>query len=205
MDTNHLDDGFIRRKVSHRLRALDPDHQTIVTEHEYDLEASRPSRFFQRRYTWTGHGAEGRPVVHPHADKEGHTTHRLQGPVILEEARGRLMVVDLGTTLKVTKDGGETSKLRISHRFVDTAGDFNRRLGHIAYEGCIFISLRVTLPRGEWPMECVTRRVDESKVLERVETAGRDLKVGRALVTEYLWEIENPHPNFHYALDWKVD
>jgi hypothetical protein len=198
-DKFHLDDGLTRVRADHELRVLDVDSLTIETKHQYLLEATRSARLFQRRYTWTGRGVENRPVVDPSPDGAGHTTHRLQGPVILEQAQKRIMVVDLGRTLTE----GKRTVVTVSHRFVDTAGDFDRRLGHAAYPGCQHISLKVTLPPGTWKVVRVVRHVGEEQHTDRQPMSGVDTTIGRASAIEYFWEIPEPEPLMSYSLTWK--
>lgn len=200
MDPSALD-GLLRRSLSHHLRVLSFDHRTVLTRHEFRLEAHRETRFFQRKYTWTGTGIENRPVVDPNPDGVGHATHKLQGPVVTAAGNTRLMLVDLGRNL-LPKD---EVALGVSHRFVDTGGTFNRHLGAQAFEGCGHIELAVTLPAGNWDVEGFTQ--DERNGVHTGRT--RDLVKeertdGRADVVDFRWKVEDVLPGKFYTISWKA-
>lgn len=137
-----LADGLKRIAVWHEMRVLDASAMTIHTRHRYDLRCIATTRFFQRRFTWTGTGIEAQPVIEPAEDEAGHRMHNLHGPVIREGNNRNLMVVDLGRTLDV----GDEVSVEMSHRFVDTGGKFVRYVGQKAPAGMRSLDLRLLLP-----------------------------------------------------------
>lgn len=195
----NLDDGLQHREVTHHLRVLSPDHTTIVTTHVYKLKAMRPTRFFQRGYTWSGTGVENRPEVEPKPDGVGHATHKLQGAVIHLEEHHRIMVVDLGMTLQPSSNPVE---VKIRHRFVDTGGTFKPQLDYTAYEGCRAITLIVTLPRGDWGVEWARRHMDSDHRDEHGVLFGEAQNLGRAEVINFKKKFESPTSGMIYSIEW---
>lgn len=194
----HIDDGLVRTRVAHRLRALSSDHRTLVTQHEFRLRASRATRLFQRRYAWSGTGVENRPVVDPNTDPIGHATHRLLGPVLYEPENSRLVVVDLGRTLEV----GEEVTVRISHRFVDTGGTFNRFLGHTAGDDCEGLTIAVMLPKADWNVTAVERFKNAEKPHQVRKIDAVKQIVGRAETLDHEWVVEKPQQGVSYSIQW---
>lgn len=199
MDPSRFD-GLLRRSMSHHLRVLSPDHRTVLTRHKFKLEAERETRFFQRKYTWSGTGIENRPVVEPNPDGVGHATHKLHGSVIINPGNTRLMLVDLGRTL-VPKDEVD---LEVSHRFVDTGGTFERYLGARAFLGCSDIDLTVTLPAGDWVVEGHTQdELDGVHTGRSREVVRRERAEGRANVIDFQWKVNDVRPGKYYTITWK--
>lgn len=112
---------FKFHSVEHQLEVLDWNSTTFRSEHIFKVEAAVPSRFFVREFSWTGSGVEREPLpeVISDIDKWGFPSHRVHGPMIIEDDM-RTLVVDLGRTMKV----GEVETIHFRHRMKDLAGTF---------------------------------------------------------------------------------
>jgi hypothetical protein len=142
---------FTRLEVDHCLEVLDDRATTFRTSHVHTIRAEMPSRFFVRRYTWTGTDDNDTAEVICEHDVWGHPRHRLHGPII-REGSTRIVLIDLGRTLSA----GEIETVHIAHQLRDLAQTFTPMLGHTVKPGNERITLRVILP--ERQAERVTYR-----------------------------------------------
>jgi len=196
---SHMDDGFTRREVSHHLTVVDPSFMTIKSRHTYVLVADRQSRFFQRRYSWTGSGDETPPVVSSGIDQMGHRNHKLQGPVVSEKDNGRLLVVDLGRTLAK----GDSETVVIEHSFVDTGQTFKPYMGHLAYTGCKKISIAVSVPKNlSVTAEFEVRKGSSDHSSAREVLEGLPEQDDLLELVRFEKVISKPVPGEHYAIVW---
>lgn len=139
---SEAEDGFRRVRVEHEIRIFDDSAMTMHTRHMYHVRCIRESRFFHRRYSWSGTGVESIPEVVTDRDDIGHQIQRLHGPVLNEGGKRRLCLVDLGQTYEL----GMKTEVEMRHRFIDTEQTFAPFFGHVAEEGLELLSLTVLLP-----------------------------------------------------------
>lgn len=200
---SQMEDGFTRKEVSHHLTVVDPSFMTIESRHTYLLVAHRPSRFFQRRYEWTGSGGEGLPVVTSGIDKLGHRNHNLQGPVVQEEDdHGRILVVDLGRTVPK----GDSETVQIEHTFVDTGQTFKPFMGHRAYVGCKKVTIAVSLPLGlNVFAEFETRKVGAKLPSSREPLTGIPEDEDLLQLVRFQKVVPQPVPDEWYSIMWTVN
>lgn len=192
-----IDGGFHRRSVEHALEIQDVSSRTIRSLHTWHLVSHRPSRFFERRYEWTGTGIEKDPLVLSGKDPLGHARHRLHGPVI-RDGITRIYLVDLGRTCAI----GEEELVQVEHLFVDVEGTFRPFLTHKANEGCEEIRLRVAMP-----LEIAT--VVRSDMIPNGSTTPLSSDVmaptalgGRMNLYEYTYHIRTPILGTTYRITW---
>lgn len=195
-----LNDGFTRREVAHHLQVMDDSAMTIHSTHSYVLVADRATRFFQRRYEWTGSGVETEPEVLSGIDQLGHRTHRIHGPIVHEAGGDRLLLLDIGRTMQK----GDTESVAISHKFVDTGSTFKPFMGHLAYNGCKQITIAVSLPQGlSADVEFEVRsEKGASHPKEREPLAGIEEVDDRLVLSRYEKVIQKPVPGEYYSIVW---
>ncbi len=155
--------GLTSVSHTHRLRVVDMSGMTIRTWHRFELEAKLPTRFFERRSRWTGHGVEKPPNVSSVRSDMQTKRHRLHGP-ILREGEWRIMLIDLGRTL----EKNDTETVAFSQLYIDAQGSFKPFLGATAKDGTRHLELVVELPlsyRGDVYFD--TRKPGESSLESR--------------------------------------
>lgn len=193
-DSEHI---FAKVRVAHTLEVLDDSCTTFRSEHVFLLRAELRSRFFLRRYKWTGSDDDQEPELETTYDKWGHPTERIHGPVI-REGQWRIVVVDLGRSLEV----GEERTLHFRHRLKDLNGKFEPYLGHSPKPGTQHISLKVILPPS------MSREVVyDDRVLDTENVVEAQPLVGKPVDGKVVFEKEIPSPaqqNRGYRIRWHI-
>lgn len=193
-DSEHI---FTKARVAHTLEVLDDSCTTFRSEHIFLIRAELRSRFFLRRFKWTGSDDEEEPELETTYDKWGHPTQRVHGPVI-REGQWRIVVVDLGRALEI----GEEDNLHFRHRLRDLNGKFEPFLGHSPKPGTQHINLKVVLPESlSKDVIFDERMLDTDKVIDSVPLSGQSVDQNR-----FVFEKEIPNPaqqNRAYRIRWK--
>jgi hypothetical protein len=193
--TSDFDHIFEAPKVCHTLEVMDERLTTFRSNHEITIKAVLRSRFYLRRFIWTGSEGDDVPELLSDFDHWGHPIQKVHGPVI-KDGEWRLIVVDLGTTMEI----GEVGVLKFKHHLRDLEGTFQRFLAHRPKTGTQMVDLQVILPRSisaSVTGNCIsdTGKVLYSKNLEPVsEYAGKP--VFRYVVAEEM------QPNRKYQIAW---
>lgn len=205
MTATHADDertlaGFRQVDVMHSLEFVDDSLLTIRHEAHYVLEATRPERFFRRRFTWTGGGIEKSPELKSGRDSSGYQRQRVHGPLI-REGEERLLLIDLGREFET----GESVELGLRQTFIDVDASMEPRLGYLVQEGCNRVELRVAFP--ESLDVAVKRQTYDGSSTKPNEVAFIDPvaeeKEGGVRAT-YIWPIESPIRGRRYRIVWDV-
>src|SRR5437867_4752734 len=119
--------AFAKVDVQHQLEVLDNNSTTFRSSHLFTVRAAVKSRFFERRYSWTGGDDTDSPEVVCDHDMWGHARHKVHGPVIRED-KTRIVLLDLGRTL----ERGEEEQIHIIHSLRDLNGTFEPFMGQFA-------------------------------------------------------------------------
>jgi len=133
-DFGHI---FATPRVSNTLEILDDACTTFRSEHIISIRAQLRSRFFLRRFMWTGSDDDEPPDLETTHDVWGHPKHRIHGPIV-REGRWRVIVVDLGSTFEV----GDEDTLHFRHQLRDLNGEFEPFLGHAPKLGTEYLMLQ---------------------------------------------------------------
>jgi hypothetical protein len=113
-----------------------------MTEHLYFLRAVGRSRFFARKFVWTGGDIGELPELMTPFDKWGYPTQRIHGPLI-KDGQFHIMLIDLGRTIEV----GEDVEVHFRHNLKNLNATFKPFFGHgLSLGGTEHISLGVVLP-----------------------------------------------------------
>lgn len=187
---------FAKVSASHTLEVLDDSCTTFRSEHIFLIQAQLRSRFFNRRFSWTGSDDDEEPILETTYDKWGHPMHKIHGPVI-REGPWRIVLVDLGRTLEV----GEEDLLHFHHRLRDLNGKFEPYLEHSPKPGTKKIVLKVILPESlAHDVVFDERMFDTDKVMHSEPLSGNSLDATRKLFAR---EIPNPvQLNRAYRIRW---
>ena len=191
-----LDRVYTILESDHLLEVLDDNSTTFSSRHIITIRAEIPSRFFVRRYSWTGMDhADTHEIVCRH-DLWGHPVHKVHGPVI-REGVARILVVDLGRTLEI----GELETVHIRHHHRDFGGTFEPFLAARARPGNQKLTLTVNLPKRL--ADKVTYResmMDTNNDVDVEPLVGTESQVGKVFFTR---TIQPPaESNRRYSLCW---
>jgi len=191
------DQIFTKEKVFHTLEVLDDACTTFRSEHVFSIRAELRSRFYNRRFQWTGSDDDEEPILQTTYDKWGYPLHRIHGPII-REGPWRIVVVDLGRTLEI----GEEDILHFHHRLRDLNGKFEPYLSHAPQPGTKNIILHVILPKSlAHDVVFDDRMLDTDKVIDSEGLTGEPLDAARMLFAK---EVPNPAQlNRVYRIRWK--
>lgn len=193
-DFGHI---FTTPRVFHTLEILDDACTTFKSEHVILIRAQLRSRFFLRRFMWSGSDDDDAPELDTTFDMWGHPKHKVHGPLI-REGRWRIVVVDLGGTFEV----GDEDTLHFRHHLRDLTGRFEPFLGHTPKLGTEYLKLQVVLPASVSQDVFFAERTSDTEMVTHTEPmSGELLDDGR---TRFSKEIHNPiQRNRGYRICWK--
>lgn len=194
-DFGHI---FETPKVSHKLEILDDACTTFKSEHIISIRAVLRSRFFLRRFMWSGSDDDEAPDIETKCDIWGHPKHRIHGP-LLREGRWRIVLVDLGRTFEV----GEEDTLHFHHKLRDLNGRFEPFLGHTPKLGTEHLKLEIILPASvSQNVAFAERMTDSGMVVDTQQMSGEPVGDGRF---RFAKEVHNPvQRNRSYRICWKA-
>jgi hypothetical protein len=136
-----LVDVFRHLDMRHCLEVLDERSTTFRSTHVFEVRATMRTRFYFRKFMWSGvDHADTTELITEH-DQWGHPRHRTHGPVIREGA-SRISIVDLGRTL----EEGDTERIQMRHHLRDLSGTFTPFLSHRSRPHVAQVTLTVVLP-----------------------------------------------------------
>ncbi len=191
---------FVQVNVQHELQVYDRSLMTMRSEHILHLRARRPSRFFERTFSWSGTGIEKDPKVRSGKDALGHATHRLHGPLV-RNGEERIYLIDLGRRLKP----GEEEIVEVEQWFIDAGRTFQPFLGHTARIGCEGIDLRVRLPDSLKAQVHEERRRPGVHMPYRREPLLPMDRPGNHGYHDYKVNVSDPEPGVNMRIAWRVE
>ncbi len=193
-----IDSAFTVISAEMTYQVLDSRWMSIRTHHRFELEATRPHRFYFREYNWDNEkGIEKLPRILSGRQQSGRAAHRLQGPVVSGPNGWRLLVVDLGRIL----GPGEREVVEIEHFFVRVAPDADGFVGALAREGMERIHLTAILPnRNDLRLHSKHRAGSrDTEEWEHIQMLAGTTEAGSIKVTH---KISDPTPGRRYRLGW---
>ncbi len=123
---------------------MDEASTTFRSEHIFRVCAKEDSRFFTRKFSWTGSGStlEPAPEIVTDYDIWGFPKLKIHGPMIVEN-QSRIVIVDLGKTL----GPGQEETVHFKHQLKDLNGTFEPFLSVSSKQGPVeILKLQVSLP-----------------------------------------------------------
>jgi hypothetical protein len=171
------------------------DAGSVKHENEFQclFRAVQQTRFYERRYRWTGSGPEHNPKILSGIRPDGTPIHRRHGNVI-HAGEARIYLVDLGRDLAI----GEEETIHTREKFIDSVGQFLPFSSYAVRKPLNRLEMRVSLPPElAKNVRFETHDLISNRATQPPTPLTRDLELGY-----FIYKIDSPAVGRNYSIHW---